>query len=208
MNRGIQLFTYKNYCDESPLEKEILECGAGVFEPEMEPLFARFTRDGYKVHGIDIAEERLANARVYCEKHGIHADLRQADLRELPFEDQRMPFVYAYNVIFHGRKADMRQMAGEMARVLMPGGLLFVNFLALEDDGNGEGVMVGEGEFEQTHGGQTVIHSYLADDEAEAYFKGLEMVFKEKRILQRIKDGEWMRQAFIDLILKKPKNVV
>jgi len=204
MNRGVQLFTYKNYCDESPLEKEILECGAGVFEPEMEPLFVRFARDGYRVHGIDIAEERLANASAYCEKNDIAADLRQADMHAIPFEDESMPFVAAYNVIFHGRKADMRQMAGEMARVLMPGGILFINFLALEDDGNGEGVRVGEGEYEQRHNGQAVIHAYLADDEAEAYFHGLEMVFKEKRVLQRMKDGEWIQQAFIDMILKKP----
>jgi 2-polyprenyl-3-methyl-5-hydroxy-6-metoxy-1,4-benzoquinol methylase len=72
MNRGVQLFTYKNYCDESPLEKEILECGAGVFEPEMEPLFARFARDGYKVHGIDIAEERLAVLAQIAEEPAMH----------------------------------------------------------------------------------------------------------------------------------------
>jgi ubiquinone/menaquinone biosynthesis C-methylase UbiE len=205
MNRGVQLFTYKNYCDESPLEKEILECGAGVFKPEMEPLFARFARDGYKVHGIDIAEERLVNARIYCEKHGIPADdLRQADMHAIPFGDESMPFVYAYNVIFHGRKADMRQMAGEMARVLMPGGILFINFLALEDDGATEGKRIGDGEYEQTYGDEKVIHAYLADDEAEAYFNGLEKVFKEKRVLQRKIDGEWIQQAFIDMILKKP----
>jgi len=205
MNRGVPLVTYKRFCDASPLEKEILECGAGVFEPQMEPLFVCFARDGYRVHGIDIAEERLLNACVYCEKHGIPADdLRQADMHAIPFEDESMPFVYAYNVIFHGRKADMRQMADEMARVLMPGGLLFVNFLGLEDDGNGAGEQIGEGEYKQMHGGQAVIHAYLADDEAEAYFNGLEKVFKEKRVLQRMKNGEWIRQAFIDMILKKP----
>jgi len=206
MNRGVQLLTYKNYCDESPLDKVILECGAGVFKPEMEPLFVRFARDGYRVYGIDIGEDRLANARVYCRSHHIRAGLYQADLHAIPFEDECMPFVYAYNVIFHGRKQDMRQMMDVMVRVLMPGGLMFVNFLALEDDGNGEGEQIGVGEYMQTHGGHTVIHSYLADQEVETYFSGLEMVFMEKRVLRRMKDGEWIQQAFIDMILKKPKK--
>jgi hypothetical protein len=81
---------------------------------------------------------------------------------------------------------------------------LFINFLALEDDGTTEGKRIGEGEYEQIYGDEKVIHAYLADDEAEAYFNGLEKVFKEKRVLQRMKDGEWIQQAFIDMILKKP----
>ncbi len=205
MNRGVQLFTYKNYCDESPLEKKILECGAGVFEPEMVPLFARFARDGYKVHGIDIAEERLTNARVYCEKHEISADLRQADMRKIPFADESMPFVYACDVVIHGRKVDMRRMTAEMARVLQPGGLMFVNYLAHEDDRKEKGKRIGDGEYLEIHGGNEVVHSYLADNEAEDanYFDGLALQFKEKRIVWKIKKGTWRRQAHLEYILKK-----
>ena len=205
MNRGVQLFTFKNYCDQSPLEKEILECGAGVFEPQMEPLFVRFVRDGYRVHGIDIAAERLENARAYCEAHRVTADLRQADMRAIPFDDASMPFIYSYNVIFHAQKADMRHMVGEMARVLLPGGLMFVNFLALEDEGSGQGERIGEGEFRQVRGGHEVVHSYLGDDEADVYFEGLELVFKEKRVLHKLTEKGIRNQAYIDYILKKPE---
>ena len=204
MNRGVALYTFKRFCDESPLEKEILECGAGVFEEEMEPLFGRFAQDGYRVHGIDIAEGRLANARAYCKRHNVEADLRRADLLELPFEDACMPFVYAYDVVIHGRKTVMRQMVAEMIRVLQAGGLMFVNFLALEDDRREKGQEIGEGEYLEQHGGHDVVHNYLQDTEAEAYFEGLELLFKEKRVTWKIKREVWRRQASLDYILKKP----
>jgi len=205
MNRAVQLFTFKNYCDQNPLEKEILECGAGVHKPEAEPLFVRFARDGYRVHGIDIAEVRLKNARTYCVDHHIMADLRQADMRAIPFDDASMPFIYAYNVIFHAQKEDMRRMVKEMARVLKPGGLMFVNFLSLDDGDCGQGERIGEGEFQQGEDGHTVVHSYHGDDEAEDYFEGLKVVFKEKRLLEKYEGEDWSRQAYIDYILKKPE---
>lgn len=205
MNRGVPLETFKRFCEASPLEKVVLECGAGVFEPQMEPLFARFARDGYRVHGFDIAEERLENALAWCAAHDVRADLRRGDLRDIPFADASVPFVYAYDVVFHGTKADMRAMTVEMARVLRPGGLMFVNYLALEDDRLEKGTPIGEGEYLETHGGQEVVHSYLGDDEAESagYFDGLALQFKEKRITWKIKKDVWRRQASLDYILQK-----
>ena len=48
MIRAVQLYTFMEYCNNSPLEKEILECGAGI-SPSLEPLLVRFFEAGYRL---------------------------------------------------------------------------------------------------------------------------------------------------------------
>ena len=62
MIRAVQLYTFLEHCKNSPLNKDILECGAGVWDPSLEPLFVRFSKHGFKVHGIEISDERAAAA--------------------------------------------------------------------------------------------------------------------------------------------------
>lgn len=202
MIRAVQLYTFLGYCDESALEKEILECGAGVWG-DLEPLLARFHERGYVTHGIEISDERLTAAQKYCWKHGIDMDLRQGDMRQLPFVDSTMSFVFSYNAIFHMSKADVAIAIGEIKRVLKPNGLCFVNFLSVEDQGCGEGEERGRGEFVQMEAGEETIHSYYEDDEVETYMNGFEILYKEKRRLERLIEGERYGQGYIDYIAQK-----
>lgn len=202
MFRAVQLHTFLQYCNESPLEKEILECGAGVWD-KLEPLFVCFHEQGYITHGIEISAERLANAQAYCQEHHIQTDLRQGDMRRLPFDEQSLSFVFSYNTIFHMRKADIAIAISEIERVLKPGGLCFVNFLSLEDKGCGEGEKLGKGEYLQMEAGEKTVHVYYEDKEAEQYFSGFEILFKEKRTLWRLWNGERYTQGYIDYIARK-----
>ncbi|MBN1876536.1 MAG: class I SAM-dependent methyltransferase [Anaerolineae bacterium] len=202
MCRAVQLYTFLNYCNDSPLKKEILECGAGVW-PGSEPLLMRFHEQGYVTHGVEIAADRLAAARDYCTARQVDLDIRQGDMRQLPFADTSLSFVFSYNAIFHMKKVDIALDMEEILRVLRPGGLCFVNFLSVEDMEYGEGEAVGNGEFVQMEAGERTLHSYYEDNEADIYFREYKLLLKEKRILERWFDDEKYVQGYIDYIAQK-----
>ena len=202
MFRAVQLYTFLEYCNDSPLEREVLECGAGISR-SLEPLLLRFHEQGYVTHGIEILDERLAAAQEFCERQQIDLDLRKGDMRQIPFDDEAMSFVFSYNTIFHMTKHDIAASMQEIERVLKPGGMCFVNFLSVDCDSFGEGEEVGKGEFLGLEAGKETIHTYHEDSEPDEYFGGFEMLHKEKRIRDMWVDGERYRRTYIDYIAQK-----
>lgn len=202
MIRATELYTFLDYCNNSSLEKEVLECGAGI-GPSMEPLLVRFFDYGYETHGIDISEERLMNAQEYCDENELDLDIRKGDMREIPFENESMSFVFSYNTIFHMAKEDVGVAMSEINRVLKPEGLCFVNFLSVDSESFGSGEDVGKGEYLDKHNIKDALHSYFEDDEPDAYFTGLEILHKEKRIREWLIGGKKNIRAYIDYIAMK-----
>jgi ubiquinone/menaquinone biosynthesis C-methylase UbiE len=191
------------FCNSSDLNPEILECGAGVWDAVAEPLFVRFYEHGYQVHGIEISEERAEAALAYCQANKVEADIRVGDMRQLPFEDQSMSFIFSYNSIFHMAKTDVAVAMREIERVLKPQGLCFVNFLSVASDSYGTGKEIGKGEFLEQEAGEQVVHGYYEDSEADPYFGGFEVLHKEKRVRERLSGGERWVRAYIDYIASK-----
>lgn len=206
MIRAPQLYTFLEYCNDSPLEKEILECGAGVSDPSVEPLLVTFHRHGYVTHGIDTSDKRVAAARDYCESQGLDVDIRKGDMRQLMFEDESMSFVFSYETIFHMTKADVGVALGEIERVLKPGGLCFVNVLSVENETYGKGEQIGKGEYVRKRGSGQVVLAHYEDDEADQYFGGFEILHKEKRVREWLAGGERRVQAFVDYIARKKER--
>ena len=203
MIRAVQLYTFLEYCNNSPLEKEILECGVGVWNSSVEPLLVRFYAHGYEIHGVEISDERAAAAREYCEAHQVDADIRTGNMRRLPFEDASMSFVFSYNTIFHMTKAEVAIAMGEIERVLKPRGLCFVNFLSVDSDTYGKGEEIGKGEFVEHGGGAEALHVYYEDAEADASFGGFEVLHKEKRVMEWLAGAVRRVRAYIDYIARK-----
>jgi len=200
--RAVQLYTFLEYCNDSPLEKEVLECGAGISR-SLEPLLLRFHEHGYVTHGIEISDERLAVAQEFCERRQIDLDLRQGDMRQIPFDDESMSFIFSYNTIFHMTKQDIAAAMREIERVLKPGGVCFVNFLSVDSDSFSMGEEISKGEFLSIEFGQETFHTYYEDGEPDAYFGAFEMLRREKRIRELWIDGERHGRAYIDYIAKK-----
>jgi SAM-dependent methyltransferase len=95
-----------------------LACGTGRIAV---PLAAR----GFTVAGLDISQRALAVAR----EHGPGLDLRQGDMRELPWPDATFDAVVNLWTAFgyyETRDGDERALA-EIARVLRPGGLFVID---------------------------------------------------------------------------------
>lgn len=79
------------------------------------------------VTGIDVAEEALCLAR---RRPGLA--LARASVERLPFRDQAFDLVLSNDVLCHLQVADDRLAAAEFARVLRPGGVLYVQLPAFE----------------------------------------------------------------------------
>lgn len=101
-------------------DRQILEigCGFGYWLRR----FAEWGAEPYHLHGIDILENRIAEARLRCPP-GI--DLQCGNARHLGFEDASFDLVLMSLVLSLMPDAAMRrQVAVEASRVLKPGGVV------------------------------------------------------------------------------------
>ncbi len=197
--RQTQLYKFLSYCNKINLEKTILDCGAGGNCPPL----ALFQQYGYKTYGIELNDLQIEKAQNFCKEHNVEINISKGDMRELPFKDKSISYIYSYNTIFHMKKKDISKAVKEIRRVLKPRGICFINFLSIYDDDYGQGEKVGEGEFLQSEGDNKVIHTYYDVEEAEKHFKDMKILFKENRILERIFEGEKIKQGYIDYIVQK-----
>jgi ubiquinone/menaquinone biosynthesis C-methylase UbiE len=168
------------------MEKNILDCGAGGRFPPL----ALFYQHGYTTYGIDSSHGEIQLARQFLNKHDMKATIIKGDIRDIPFDDHSMSFVYSINTVFHLSKADTAIALKEMERVLSPSGLLFVNFTSVDDLWYGKGQEVGPGEFIQEVDWyldivkEGHVCSYYEDAEPDDYFTDFEIIRKEKRICE------------------------
>lgn len=197
--RQTQLYKFLNYCNQSNLEKVVLDCGAGGNCPPL----ALFSDFGYKTYGIEVSDSQIEKAKEFSKVNNIDINISKGNMTILPFDNESISFIYSYNTIFHMKKADISKAINEIKRVLKPGGICFVNFLSINDQDFGYGEKIGEGEFLQEEDGQKVIHTYYDINEAEVHFKGMKILMKENRILERIFEGEKIKQGYIDYIVQK-----
>jgi len=201
--RQTQLYKFLNYCNTiEGIGKDVLDCGAGGNQPPL----ALFAGCGYIPHGIEISDYQIERAKKFGKENDIDLNIAKGDMRSLPFEDDSMSFVYSYNAIFHMTKADIEKSVTEIKRVLKPGGLCFINFLSHDNDEYGKGDKKGEGEFLQDEGDEKIIHSYHTEEETDALFSDMKILFKENRILHRIFEGSIIKQGYIDYIAQKPEQ--
>jgi ubiquinone/menaquinone biosynthesis C-methylase UbiE len=198
--RQTQLYKFLYYCNTTTnIGKNVLDCGAGGNCPPL-VLFEEF---GYIPHGIEISEFQLDEAHEYCEKNNIDLNIIKGDMRSLPYKDTSMSFAYSYNTIFHMSKSDISIAVAEIKRVLVPGGLCFINFLSLDNDEYGKGEKAGDGEFLQEEGGKKVLHTYCAEMDTDSFFDDMDVLYKETRVLHRIFEGRRIKQGYIDYIAQK-----
>lgn len=197
--KQIPLYRFIMFCNETTMNKTVLDCGAGG---ECPPL-SLFSEYGYETHGIEFNSKQLEEANRYANKKGQNLNIQKGDMRKLNFENESFSFVYSYNSVFHMTKADVLKSINEMKRVLKPEGLLFVNFLTTKDLRCGTGVDIGENQYEQMDDNIPVIHSYFEEDEPDMYFEDMKILYKESRVLERIYEGKKIRQGFVDYIVKK-----
>lgn len=80
---------------------------------------------GALVHGTDILEASLAEARRHAVENGLEIDYRGCTTERLPFDKDWADVVTCFDVLEH--VADKARLVSEIHRVLKPGGRLFMD---------------------------------------------------------------------------------
>ena len=189
------LYEFLRQCNASPLQKRVLDCGAGGEEPPL----SLFYQYGYRTCGIEIAGERLARAQRFCTEREMQLNIIGGDMRCITFASESFSFVYSFNAIFFMTKPDIELAMGEMERVLRPGGLCYVNFVSVDDPD--------ERRFRETAPVRRLLGSEgfakHGDEEADAYFARFEIIRKEKRLVDKAHGSAKLRRARIEYIARK-----
>jgi len=189
------LYNFLRLCEESRLEKRILDCGAGGERPPLSLFFHR----GYETAGVEIEDEQFSLAIKYCADNDEPLNIIKADMRHLPFPDESFSFAYTYHSIMFMTKPDIAASVQEMIRVLRPDGLIFVNLWSVDDP---EERPFKEGSFAREMLGSERFAKY-EDDEADVFFKGLTILHKEKRIIDTFWNDDRLIRARIDYMARK-----
>lgn len=197
------LYKFLRYCDSRPLEKIVLDCGAGGSNPPLQ-IFADY---GFETYGIEISGETLKQAQNFCQENNLKLNLLKGDMRRISFKDEAFSFVYSWNAIHMMSKADAAFAMSEIERVMKATGLCFVNFVSADERPPTDALETRKGEFLKKAPWRGVecsnIDSYFEDKEADVLFSNFEVLHKEKRIIERTIEGKTELQAYIDYIAQK-----
>ena len=98
----------------------VLDCGVGT--GALSSALARVLSEPFDLEGVDISPGMLERAGERLRDAGISANLRRADLRDLPYSAGDFDLVMTGHVLEH--LPDPITAIDEMLRVLRPGGLL------------------------------------------------------------------------------------
>ncbi len=152
--RATPLYGFLRYCNDSSLDKTVLDCGAGGDDPPLR----LFLESGYKAVGIEISDHSLGKTKEFCREHNLRLNILKGDMRRLPFKHEAFSFVYSYNTLPLMSKKDVEIAMGQIERVIKPDGLCFVNFVSVDDDGPAD--------------------SYYEDNEPDQYFANFSILHK------------------------------
>jgi ubiquinone/menaquinone biosynthesis C-methylase UbiE len=193
------LYNFLRFIGSNPVNNRILDCGAGGPDPKL----AFFHENGFETYGIDISEDQITEAENYGKTHGIILNIVKGDMRNIPFESKFFGYVYSYLSMVHLSKNQTSQAINEIYRVLVRGGLCYLNFLSKDDKWYDESEESKPGEIITDHDNEDFIHSYYTDDEPDEFFKDFEILYKEKRHILKGNYFNTGRTCILDYIIKK-----
>jgi len=193
------LYNYLSFIQANPVNKKILDCGAGGRNPKL----AFFYDNGLETYGIDISDEQINLAQIFCEENNKDLGIIKGDMKSIPFESEFFGYVFSYLSMVHLSKNETKIAINEIHRVLVEGGLCYLNFLSKDDINFNEKEESKSGEVISIEEGQEEIHSYYEDNEPDEYLKKFKIIYKEKRHVLKGKYFQTGRTCILDYIIKK-----
>lgn len=170
INKTIKVFKDCGY-------KRILDLGCGYGKHSI-----YLSENGFNVTSIDINKQAIEWLEGYiATNHISNINVVEANINDLPFENDYFDGIICSSVIHHQRLKEIRNTMSEMYRVLKPNGYISVNFMSTEDDSFGIGEEIEKNTFVGSREGEEDIPHYYTDiNELKELFKN----FKEVKILK------------------------
>ncbi len=91
-----------------------------------------FTGQGFKVTAVDLSAEAIEYNKKFQKEQGVDYLCKRADMMNLPFANDAFDRVFSYHVISHQDTTGVQHVLQEIARVLKPGGKVFLTLCAKE----------------------------------------------------------------------------
>lgn len=180
-----------------PEGTQVLElgCGNGKTLQAMLPKKWEICAVDFSVEALDLCQAMLAR---------LHSPaivtLMLADAKALPFPDSSFEAVFAYHVLGHGVAKERKAMIMEAARVLGPGGKLYVKVFSANDMRSGRGKQLEKDTYQK---GDGIITHYFSQAEVTKAFKGLRLVSITEVKWQQRAGGKKLERAEWDLCFEK-----
>ena len=105
-----------------------LGCGTGA-----DAIF--LAKQNLEVHAVDFSKEALLLAERRAAQENVVVDWRECSALDTPFDDGYFDLITDRGCFHHIGGARRRQYAVEIARILKPGGVLFLRGCQASDDG-------------------------------------------------------------------------
>ncbi|MFC1851654.1 class I SAM-dependent methyltransferase [candidate division CSSED10-310 bacterium] len=189
------LYEFLKQCQASPLEKIVLDCGAGGEQPPLS-LFYDF---GFRTYGLEIAQDSLSQASKFCRENTMPLNIFKADMRRIPFKNESFSFIYSFNAIIFLTKKDIARTIAEFHRVMKPDGLCYVNVHSVDDPDKTP--------FCKTSFVCQLLKNerfaHFEDDEADDYFTKFKIIRKTKSIIEKATKQGTLKQAYIEYFAQK-----
>jgi SAM-dependent methyltransferase len=149
-----------------PQSARVLELGCGDGRTA-----AALARYGCRVTAVDRSPYAARLCRSACTVPE-HADILIADARQNPFRSESFDAVIAYHIVGHLDRAGRDLFAGEVHRLLAPGGTLYFRDFSSGDFRYGSGEETESGTFMRRNG---IATHYFTEEEVTILFSGLEV---------------------------------
>jgi len=178
-----------------PSGSRVLElgCGNGKNLPGM-------NESAWEVLALDCSMKALQLCRPVVHDAGrVH--FVAADAIFLPFMDSTIDAVFSLHVAGHLPETGRSQLAGEILRVLKPGGQVIFRDFGIEDFRCGKGVMTEPGTFRRGTGSFT--HYFSADEVTRLFSTFNHVSIDEHRWTMRIKGLDYPRSEIMAIFKKK-----
>lgn len=105
-----------------------LGCGTGA-----DAIF--LAKQNFEAHGVDFSEEALRLAKQRASEHNVVVDWRECSALKTPFDSGYFDLITDRGCYHHIDGPRRHQYANEIARILRPGGVLFLRGCRASDDG-------------------------------------------------------------------------
>ena len=164
---------------------------------------------GFSVTAADLSEYGVRHAAEWAQRENLPIHTQLCDMLALPFPAGSFDCMFAYNVIYHTDTAGFQKVLGEIARVLKPGGEIFLTLISKGTWGFREApndrwidastILRNEQETEMD-----VPHFYVDFQDIQTFLSGWNMMATPREWCEYNRDNPEYYSKHWTLLLQKP----